>query len=393
MNNLLYSVGQLCGIIGFVLLTLLIFSGDTARFWNRYIGLDKIIKFQRKFSYFVMFFIFFHPVFFILSSGSYKGFIIPDFAYKPLAFGIISFYILVGVMIASALAKRISYRVWQYIHVITYLLFFFSVYHAMYWGSDLDDYKPIYMISVFMIIIAITYRTRYKIIAAKSTKFLVKDVKKETEDTFTLNIKLDKPFKFKAGQFCFLRLKINKLYARHPFTISSAPGDDVLSFTIKLAGRFTKTAIQLKENDEIFIDGPFGNFVPKEEKDLVFIAGGVGITPFMSIIRDRLKKDTKQNITLIYGSRTESDIIFKDELESINKEWFKKVYMLNDISNLTIRCEQGYITKDIIKKYVNKPNDSLYYICGPERMKDSAKQVLKDMSVKRKNIFVEDFFW
>lgn len=393
MNNLLYSVGQLCGIIGFVLLTLLIFSGDTARFWNRYIGLDKIIKFQRKFSYFVLFFIFFHPVFFILSNRSYKGLILPDFAYKPLAFGIISFYILVGVMIASALAKRISYRVWQYIHFITYLLFFFALYHAIYWGSELDDYAIIYAIATLMIIIAIIYRTRYKIITARSTKFLVKDVTKETENTFTLNIKLDKPFNFKAGQFCFLRLKTNKLYARHPFTISSAPGDDILSFTIKLAGRFTKTAIQLKENDEIFIDGPFGNFIPKTEKDLVFIAGGVGITPFMSIIRDRLKKDIKQNITLIYGSRTESDIIFKNEIESIDKEWFKKVYMLNDISNLTIRCEQGYITKDTIKKYITKPDDSLYYICGPEIMKDTSKKVLKDMGIKSRDIFIEDFFW
>ena len=390
MENFLYEIGQTCGMIGFILLTLLIFSGDTARFWNRYIGLDKIIKFQRKFSYFVMFFIFFHPVFFILSAGTYKGLILPDFAYKPLAFGIIAFYILVGVMIASALYKRISYKIWQYIHVITYILYFFAIYHAIFWGSETAENAPIYAISLILVITGIIYRTRYKIIAAKTTKFFVKDVKMETADTFTLTIKGNK--EFKAGQFCFLRLNKNKLYGRHPFTVSSAPDDD-FKFTIKLAGRFTQTAKDLKEGDEIFIDGPFGKFIPEPNKDLVFIAGGVGITPFMSILRDHIKRGVKQNITLIYGSRSQNDIIFHNELENIKDEWFKKVYMLNDIANLTIECEQGYITKDIINKYVKNVNNSLYYICGPERMKETAKKVLKDMGVKWKNIFVEDFFW
>jgi len=390
MENLFYEIGQTCGTIGFVLLTLLIFSGDTARFWNRYIGLDKIIKFQRKFSYFVMFFVFFHPVFFMISTGSYKGFIIPDFAYAPLAIGIIAFYILIGVMIASALYKRISYRVWQYIHVITYILFFFALFHAVLWGSEAVEKMPIYIVANILVIIGIIYRTRYKILAARTTKFIVKDVKMETADTFTLTVKGNK--EFKAGQFCFLRLNKNKLHARHPFTISSAPGED-FAFTIKLAGRFTQTAKELKEGDEIFIDGPFGNFIPAPEKDLVFIAGGVGITPFMSIIRDHIKRGVSQNITLIYGSRTQADIIFHNELESINQPWLKKVYLLNDISNLTIQCEQGFISQDIIKKYVNNTNDSLYYICGPERMKDTAKKVLKDMGVKWRNVFVEDFFW
>ncbi len=390
MENLFYEIGQTCGMIGFVLLTLLIFSGDTARFWNRYIGLDKIIKFQRKFSYFVMFFVFFHPIFFMLSTGTYKGFIVPDFAYLPLAIGIIAFYILVGVMIASALYKRISYRVWQYIHVVTYILFFFALFHAVLWGSETAENMPIYILATLLVTVGIVYRTRYKIIAARTTRFFVKDVKMETADTFTVTIKGNK--EFQAGQFCFLRLNKNKLYARHPFTISSAPGDD-FAFTIKLAGRFTQTAKELKEGDEIFIDGPFGKFIPQPNKNLVFIAGGVGITPFMSILRDHIKRGVSQNITLIYGSRSQADIIFKDEIESINQPWFKKVYMLNDISNMTIQCEQGYISQDIIKKYVTNPNDSLYYICGPERMKDTAKKVLKDMGVKWRNVFVEDFFW
>lgn len=112
MNELFYEIGQICGIAGFFLLSFLIFSGDTARFWNRFIGLDKIIKFQRKFSYFVAFFVICHPIFFILANGFSKDFIIPNFTYIPLAIGVISMYIFIAIMIASKLYKMISYRAW-----------------------------------------------------------------------------------------------------------------------------------------------------------------------------------------------------------------------------------------------------------------------------------------
>lgn len=392
LSALLYSIGKLFGITGFVLLTLLIFSGDTARFWNRWIGLDKIIKFQRKFSYFVAFFVIFHPIFFMLSTKSISGFLIPNFAYIPLTAGISAFYIFIGVMIASKLYKRISYRVWQYIHILTYVLFFFAVYHGLNWGST-EGYNPIYYIGTWMIIIATVYRTQYKLRARKTSTFKVKDIKNETHDTFTITVDGHKDFI--AGQFCFLRINKNKLYARHPFTVSSAPGGD-MSFTIKLAGRFTQTAKELKVGDEILIDGPFGNFIPKPEKDLVFIAGGVGITPFMSILKDHINKNINQNITLIYGSRTENDIIFKKEIDAIQAPWFTKVHLLSLVEEgtpLSPGCEKGFINKDVLNRYVKNKNESLYYICGPEIMKNNAKKLLKDEGVPGGQVFVEDFFW
>ncbi len=392
LSTLLYDIGKLFGITGFILLTALIFSGDTARFWNKLIGLDKIIKFQRKFSYFVAFFVICHPIFFMLSSKMIKGFIIPDFTYVPLAIGIMAMYIFIGVMIASKLYKMISYQAWQYIHVLTYVLFFFAMYHGLNWGTT-ESYNLIYYIATWLIIIGIIYRTQYKLRALKNSTFIVKSVTMDTHDTFTITVTGNK--EFKAGQFCFLRINDHKLYARHPFTISSKPGDD-FTFTIKLAGRFTQTAKELKPGDKILIDGPFGNFIPKADKDLVFIAGGVGITPFMSIIKDHIAKGITQNITLIYGSRTEEDIIFRNEIDSINQPWFKKVHLLSNVDDttpLSSGCEKGFICKDVLDRYVKNKKDSLYYICGPEIMKNNAKKLLKEEGIDGGSIFIEDFFW
>lgn len=392
LSDLLWFIGKWAGVTAFFLLAFLIFSGDTARFWDRFIGLDKIIKFQKKFSYFVAVFVLIHPIFFILSRGQIFSFLIPNFAYVPLALGIIGFYIFIAVMIASYLYKRISYNIWQYIHILTYILFFFTLYHAVNWGSDYDKLAIPYFITLALLVIGIIYRTNYKLF--KSNKFTIESIAEETHDTFTLNIKTDKPFVFRAGQFCFLRLDKNRLHARHPFTISSAPGEKNISFTIKNTGRFTETAKILKPGDSISVDGPFGVFTPEDDGELVLIAGGVGITPFMSILADRLKKNISQKITLIYGSRSVKDIIFKKAFDSINNEWFKKAYVLSEKSDTGGESfEKGYVSKQLIEKYVNNIKGSSYYICGPEIMKNTVKKALTELGVEKKNIFVEDFFW
>lgn len=396
--KIFYLCGKLAGFIGFLLLSLLIFSGDTARYFDRFFGMDKIIKFQRKFALATMVFVLLHPMFFILSSKSILPYVIPNFSIIPLALGIISFYIFIIVMITSKVYKRISYNAWQYIHITTYILFFFSLYHAVNWGSDyrLISIRIIYGIVLMLLIVGIIYRAYYKMEQKFAGKFFLQEIKVETKDTFTLILKPEKPFLFKAGQFCFLRLNRDRLYARHPFTISSSPKESELHFTIKLAGRFTKALSKLKRGEEIITDGPFGIFTIEDcDRDLVFIAGGVGITPFMSIIKNQIENNKAQNIILLYGSKTEKDIIYKEQLDNIKKYWFKKVYVLSD-DNFSLKAdgyEHGHINKEIIKKYVKNINNSLFYICGPEFMKNSIKKTLNELGVNKQNIIIEDFFW
>lgn len=389
ISSLLYFVGKLSGVVGFFFLSILIISGDTARFFDRFFGMDKIIKFQRKFSIVTMVFVLCHPIFFILSTGIVFPFLIPDFSYVPLALGILSLYIYLSVMLASKLYKRISYMAWQYIHVLTYVLFFFSLYHAINWGTDSGNVFLFagYMIALVGIIVGIIYRTTYKIKHKFIGKFYVDEIKNETDDTFTIILKSKGELKFMPGQFCFLRLNKDRLFARHPFTISSAPNEKTLSFTVKLFGRFTKALKALQKGEEVIVDGPFGNFLIKDKtRDLVFIAGGVGITPFASMIKDKInRKDNNQNVTLLYGSRTKESVIFKEYFDGIKENRFKKVYVLSN--------EQGYIDEEIIKKHVSDINGSAFYICGPEAMKSSVVNVLKGLSVNKKDIIIEDFFW
>ena len=391
MSTTLYTIGTWVGIAGFFSLGLLIFSGDTARWWDRFWGLDRIIKFQRKFSFFVAIWILLHPIFFMISRKSVWPYLIPDFSFPPLALGIVSLYAFVVVMISSHVYKRISYNMWQYIHIFTYVLFFSGLYHAIYWGSDVDLLMPFYLTLTLLVVVGIVYRIRYKI-RARANTYTVERISPETHNSFTLDIATKKPFSFSAGQFCFLRLNLGNLHARHPFTIASAPGEP-LRFTLKEAGRFTKAVRSLPPGSPINIDGPFGIFVPPDNRKLVFIAGGAGITPFMSVLRDRIRRKMQQSITLLYGAKTDQDIIFRQEIDEIHEPWFSKVYVLENPSEKAPAHDRGHITKKAIIAHVSDIDNSLFYICGSEKMKQSVQKALSALGVPRKHIFAEEFFW
>lgn len=395
LNSLIYDVGKLIGLIGFLFLSILIISGDIARFLDKFIGIDRIIKFQRKFALMTSVFVLAHPILFIFSSGTVFNYILPDFSYLSLALGIFAFYGFIVVMSCSLIYKRISYNVWQYIHILTYVLFFFGLYHAINIGSDTNNLfiKIIFAILFFSLIIGVIYRTAYKI-KQGGNKFKVKEVRWETSDTFRLILKTNKKFNFKAGQFCFLRLNKEKLYARHPFTISSSPNNEDLEFTIKLNGRFTKSASKLKKDEEVIVDGPFGIFnLQNQKKEAVFIAGGVGITPFMSILQNKLETGDNTKTTLLYGVKTEKEIIFKPRLDEIKEKWFKKVYALSKENKSGKEYEFGRITKVLLQKYVPNILGSIFYICGPKSMEKELRKDLLELGVKKENILFEDFFW
>lgn len=384
LNQIFYLIARFFGLAGFLFLSVLIISGDTARFFDRFFGMDKIIKFQRKFATIVFIFVLLHPGFFVLANKAVFDFLIPDFSVLPLALGILSFYIFIVVSIASKVYKRISYHTWQYIHVLTYVLFSFVLYHAINSGFSyyFSPIKTIYFSLLALVVVGLIYRAWYKIQNSKMI-FVVENVKRETEDTFTIFLKTNKKFTFRAGQFCFLRINKKKLYARHPFTISSAPQDGSVCFTIKLKGVFTKEIVSLKAGEKVIVDGPFGIFdIESTDKDLVFIAGGVGIAPFMSIIKDKINRKNFQKITLIYGAKQEKELIFKNYFDSIKEAWFKRTYVL-----------EKYIDREVIKKYVKNFKNSQFYICGPEPMKELCEKSLLDLGVRKHAIIIESFFW
>ena len=194
--------------------------------------------------------------------------------------------------------------------------------------------------------------------------------------------------KFKPGQFAFVEIQGAGWSEPHPFTISSSPGEDRLRFTMKVLGDWTrKVREELQPGGEVIVRGPYGRFDASntEGKKQVWIAGGIGLTPFLSKLR-AMDADDERDIHFAYAARNKEEAIFLDELKAIEAER----------DNLTLYyffSEDGDFARvDAAKERLpGALTDYEYFICGPKPMVEGLMKDLKKEGVARKRIHVEAF--
>jgi ferredoxin-NADP reductase len=172
---------------------------------------------------------------------------------------------------------------------------------------------------------------------------------------------------------------------KRPFTFTCLNSDPFLEFTIKIynyRNGVTKALGDLKPGDELIIRDVWGAISYKGEG--VFIAGGAGITPFISILRDlRFKNEIKGNI-LLFANKTRSDIILENELRTLLGPAFKNILS----EELVEGYAYGMINKEFIKRAVPDLNTN-YYVCGPPPMLDSVLSQLADLGIRNDLVTIE----
>ena len=201
---------------------------------------------------------------------------------------------------------------------------------------------------------------------------------------------------FRAGQYLSLKLKIGESAVTRPYSISSSPKDalkGVISVTVRSnPGGFAAGYMldEFKEGDEVLSSGPQGNFYYEELRDpknIVALAGGSGITPFLSMAQAIADGTEDFDLTILFGSRTREQILFKEELEYI-AEKCDKVHVVHVLSDEEAEgFEYGFITADLIKKYAKEPYS--VFVCGPEAMYKFLTGELDKLGLPKKNIRCE----
>lgn len=211
--------------------------------------------------------------------------------------------------------------------------------------------------------------------------------KQETKDVFTFYFKPPSKTEWLPGQFLIYFLKHGNEDVRGKmrfFTISNPPFLGNLSITTRInpkGSSFKKALMNLKEGDKIEARTPEGNFIVEEaDNKYVFIAGGIGITPFHSILAQLNHDGENLDITLLY-SNSDEDFVFKKEFEEIGK----------NLSNLKIKYVIGRITKDTINENVKDVEDSIFYLSGPNSMVEGLAEVLNEMGIDQKHIKTDYF--
>ncbi|SMO45972.1 Ferredoxin-NADP reductase [Saccharicrinis carchari] len=216
----------------------------------------------------------------------------------------------------------------------------------------------------------------------------IKSIEKVTHDV--LRIVSDKPsqYKFEPGQATSVAInKPDWKSKKRPFTFTSLPGDDHLEFIIKIYPQHkgvTNALLQLSTHDELLIEDPWGSINYKGEG--VFIAGGAGITPFISIFKHLKAQNELANNQLIFANKTKADIIHAAEFEKMLGDNF--INILSD--EKTDQYAHGFITEHFIKKSITDLG-KYFYVCGPPKMMKAVEDILNNLKVEKEHIIKEEF--
>jgi len=224
--------------------------------------------------------------------------------------------------------------------------------------------------------------------------YVVTATKKETHAVKTIYLTPlgGKVMDYKPGQFAFVRFFSNGLpREEHHFTLSSAPDDKDISFTIKDSGDYTSQVGKIKKGDKARVDGPYGVFSNHGlSGPFLFIAGGIGITPVISMLKNMDKKT--RDTVLIYANREPKDMAFKTELSRLAaKKLIKLVLVFSQKKGTVKEAYQAYIDAEIIDKEVADIKTRKIFLVGPVPMMDSVEKDLLALGVQKSNIFTERF--
>src|SRR5208282_2750650 len=369
--------------------------GITARF--RYVtepwGEDVIYHFHRQISLIAVGLILTHSV--ILTAGRPEMLAPLNFLQTPWSarFAVLSIGALI-VLVVTALWRvrlNIGYETWHLTHIVLAVVAIAAgVAHMVGLGFYLvDPWKRALWIGLTIFWIGLLLYVRIvKPLFILRRPYRVSEVRKERGDTTTLVMRPEghPGFRFRPGQFGWLTLTGSPFkITGHPFSFSSSAEatDGRVEMSIRKLGDLTSGIDKTPVGQRVYLDGPYGAFTIGNPADMhVLIAGGVGITPMMSMIRTLADRRDKRPVILLYGSKDWESITFREELEALTARLNLTIVhvLANPPAGWT--GEQGFITATVFKRHLPPPYaDHEYFICGPDVMMDAIEKALGELNV------------
>jgi predicted ferric reductase len=230
--------------------------------------------------------------------------------------------------------------------------------------------------------------------------FRVVEVRSEAPRVWTLTLEPrdGRPFRFAPGQFQFVRFHGAAISSEdHPFTIaSSAARPDRIGLTVKESGDFTAGISAVRPGTRATVHGPFGRFshtLHPDERDLVFVAGGVGITPLISMLRSMRDRAEPLRVLLVYASRTQEDVLFEDELKEMEARetpGLRVIHVLDQPPPFWMG-ETGRLDVERLGRLCGGIDGRAFYLCCPPPMMKSLIDGLMRRGVSPRRIHADYF--
>ena len=384
--------GEVIGSINIVLMACALFLSTRPKWAEAYFGgLDKMYVTHRRVATTAFLLIFLHV---LTVPITLTGWVLGNYLAVTAFIGIVS-------IVLVSLAPRIpvlnkltggTYEGWKSIKKFIGIFFIIAYVHALTIKHPLDAFVAINWVQIFFIIGAVSYLYTeiFGRFFKKYVPYTVEGLNHPNPSTteVILHPKKDAIKKHNVGQFLFVRFPRHKtLDESHPFTISSAPHEDVLRVTVKASGDFTRALLtDLQPGSDAIVDGPYGLFDYRSggEKQ-IWIAGGIGLTPFLSFMRG-MDGTLNRDVDLYYTVRHKEEALFLDEIEAMAR----KNPRLK--AHIRFSAVDGSLTIDeIVSDAGGDIKDHHAFLCGPLPMVQAFEKKLGEAGMSAANIHYEEF--
>ncbi len=394
-------LGQFCGIVGAQLFAFSLILSGRFRFIEQFFGgLDTMYRLHHKIGLYALFFLCVHPVMLALRyvQDSWKevfAFLSPVGNTVPILFGMGALLMMAVLIAVTMYGSIFKYPVLRTFHKFLGAAFFLGTIHIFLIPSSLSDdivLKVSVLATAIVGLLVFTYKTLLGEWLIPRYDYIVTDIKNLPSTITEITLKpVTKKLLHLPGQFSILSFPNTKSFLitneEHPFSFTSSGRDGIIRYSIKSLGDYTSLISHISLGDHARIEGPFGEFsyVYGKEKQ-VWVAGGVGVTPFVSMVTYLMQEESlRHEIDFYYSVKTEADAAYRELFEDCTRKFsnFKFHLIPSDT--------KGYISGELLHNEISNILERDIYVCGPPMMMDAMTKQLGMVGVKRNNIHTEKF--
>lgn len=405
-KTLTYQAGRIAALLTFTILCLQILFSGRFKPIERHFGQDVLWRFHRRMALAATVLILFHPV--LLAAGGAGPKLLYSFD--------LPWYVLLGRLTGTLLFVNVGvsffqerlglgFQGWRRLHdALGVSILALGFMHSWtvkggFAGTSLAGLWPV--LAGGSLLLIVWHRFVRPALAARRP-YTVTEARQEVPGVWTLALTppSGRASAFLPGQFHFLTLRRGPGLPKeeHHFTIASSPADlEALRSTIKESGDFTATMGETRPGHTAVVQGPFGRFsylLHPSWRDLVFVTGGIGITPLMSMLRHMRDTGANLTVTLFYFNRTEADIVFRDELADMEAGKVPKLQVVHVLTRPQgdWSGERGHLSDQLFQRHLGRQlKGKLFFLSGPPDLVHKGARLLKRLGVEKTSILTESF--
>lgn len=305
-------------------------------------------------------------------------------------------FVVVGVMSARQVRRRVSYETWYLIHLLTYVAIGLSFLHVLTVGADFQTgWAKAYWIAMYaaVTVLLVWYRWLNPVRNAMRHHPRVASVAAEGPGVVSITIAgrgLDR-LGAEAGQFFRWRfLTPSGWWQSHPYSLSAVPTDSELRITVKALGKHSEQLASLRPGTRVLMEGPYGALTVARRRNhgVLLLAGGIGITPLRAMLEHHHNEGPDAGpVTLIYRARTVADLVHRAEIDQLGEaDHIEILYGVGDPGG-----DDDVLVADRLSSAVSDLQARDVYLCGPAPFMGAATESLLRCGVAPRHIHAERF--